>query len=91
MSSKASAELAGQILGWYSTPVGVAPVVNDLATGDDLGASISLLQTGVSYAEMIGTKLSNPVTLGLPLAALGVDTFKLTSVPTLPKSSNVTN
>jgi hypothetical protein len=77
MSNNATAELASQILSYYSTPVGTAPAVNSLATGDSLGAAVGALQTGAGYAQMVGAKLSNPVALGVPLTALGADAFKM--------------
>lgn len=75
--SNATAKLTGDILSYYSTPVGTAPLINSMANGDQLGQALGMTQTAAGVAQMLGAKIANPVALGIPLTALGADVAKM--------------
>lgn len=60
MSNNPTAELAANILFHLGAPVSTAPVFVGLASGDNLGASVAALQTGVGFMQLIGKEVSNP-------------------------------
>ena len=67
---KQTVDVMGNVMAYYSTPVGSAPLYQTLVEGDAVGATVSTLQTVGGLLEMLGKSLPLGASLGLAGAGL---------------------
>lgn len=77
MGNSAQAQLTGQVLSAFSTPVGTSQIFNGIKTGNGVDTSLAALQSSVGFLQLIGTKISNPLLIGVPFTALAADVNKM--------------